>query len=459
MAAENLERVGLLYPAYLSGARVLVPLGLHPGPPTFTNNPELLSLQGFFDPNPAQCDRCKKPFFSHSALPGVGFTLFKACPHGAGPDFPDLYPNKAVATLLGPTKKHQTCLGSVLVIKHAHVAGADTRDMPLLDVLESDIPRLNKLVVRPIDPADEIEQILAALTLQEREEQRQATGNCRCTANWWATCTLSPLRAFHTIPPPYHSPALLVLSLACDQCPAAILRHHQRRRRSDTRTDATRLQKPHLLSVHAGPPQSTSFDSRLVNHACQFSVYDGLFPARAQAASAVYSGHGGSARALHSRNRGRSRPALYVVFRGRDVGLKDTWAEVKQATDHFRFALYQGFDSRSVAAATFQYAQTHGWVSTVDDPTAGRPVARGLVPLPLTPSTTATPPPFLSPREAGGQWYLVYNGIHPGIFPNYLECALNVLGLNRNYFEQVDTFAEAQAKFAAAEQRGDVVSR
>ncbi|KAJ7617994.1 hypothetical protein FB45DRAFT_933082 [Roridomyces roridus] len=145
------ERIVLFYPYFLSGARALTPVELHPGPPTFANNPEILSLSGLFqaEVDPGLCDRCSNRYYHHPTLPDVVFTLFMACTHTA-PDSPALHPNKAVASLLHPKIKHKTCRGSVIVVKHAHthVPGScvSSRKLPIVDVLESDIPHLNVLV-------------------------------------------------------------------------------------------------------------------------------------------------------------------------------------------------------------------------------------------------------------------------------------------------------------------------
>ncbi|KAJ7605002.1 hypothetical protein FB45DRAFT_1042840 [Roridomyces roridus] len=282
-----------------------------------------------------------------------------------------------------------------------------------------------------VDPADEIDDLLAALVLFDL-----ATAPLIAVVNSRPRPTAAPIpsppstpqrHASSAFPAPSTPPPYSAIGIAITD--------------TDTRTPpAYRNRTLYEYTADAESPLRRT-------------------PDWSQAASAAQAGNGGSARALHPRNRRRSKPSVYVVFRGRHVGLMYTWAEVSQVIVHFRFALYQGYHSSSVAAATFQYAQAHGWVSTHDDPTAVRPVPREALPLPMATSATATPPATLSPREARDPWYVVYNGIHPGIFPNYLECALNVLGVDRNFFEHLDTFAEAQAKFAAAQQRGEVVSR
>ncbi|KAJ7626015.1 hypothetical protein FB45DRAFT_1030332 [Roridomyces roridus] len=145
---------------------------------------------------------------------------------------------------------------------------------------------------------------------------------------------------------------------------------------------------------------------------------------------------------------------LFVVFRGRTVGLKNTWAQVQEATSGFRFALFQGYRSRAVAQAAFLHAQQHSWVST-QATLAATPIPAALAPRPLA---TGVPPPPLSRRESGGFWYLVYVGVNPGIFPTHHECALNVLGIDDAAYDKVPLFAEAHAKFERARNAGQVLA-
>ncbi|KAJ7617993.1 hypothetical protein FB45DRAFT_1034231 [Roridomyces roridus] len=250
--------------------------------------------------------------------------------------------------------------------------------------------------MRLFDPVDEIDEILAALTLQERQESRQVIDDAE----------YSESSRTHSSPALCHRTTGVCLSatLALD-------------------------------SLTRSQPRLT--------------------PDWSLAATAVQGGHGGSVRSLHSASKRRRKYKVYVVFRGHHVGLVPTWPQCSQATQQFRFSLFQGYQSSTVAAAAFDYALDHGWVST-QATLATVPVPRASVPGPIAVATGPEPAP-LSRRAVDDLWYIVYRGVHPGIFPTFLECALNVLGYEGAVHESVHTFAEAQAKFARAQRGGEVV--
>ncbi|KAJ7432250.1 hypothetical protein B0H11DRAFT_2260906 [Mycena galericulata] len=161
---------------------------------------------------------------------------------------------------------------------------------------------------------------------------------------------------------------------------------------------------------------------------------------------------GGSVHAVHKAPKRRGTKAAYVVFRGRSIGVKRTWEEVDDATTAFRFALQQGYKSFATAEAAFQHALEKGWTSSASD-WAALPISISSAPLPIANDAASLE---IANREPDDPWYVVYAGVNPGIFPNNLECALNVLGIRGSRHESVRTLAEAQAKFARATDRGEV---
>ncbi|KAJ7439886.1 hypothetical protein B0H11DRAFT_2253420 [Mycena galericulata] len=143
----------------------------------------------------------------------------------------------------------------------------------------------------------------------------------------------------------------------------------------------------------------------------------------------------------------------YVVFRGRTIGVMQSWPEVQAAISGVRFALHQGYPSLDLAKSAF------------DSPTfmAGLLKADPGLPLPLSLSCAPSPvdaeqsaAPTLMHRSPDDPWYVVYAGINPGVFPTNVECALNVLGIRASLHESVPSYAEAKAKFARAKERGEV---
>jgi hypothetical protein len=68
---------------------------------------------------------------------------------GATEDFYRLSPNKAVAKILPETHQDQTCQGNLFVIKHpAPLPGQLNRDLPVIDIVDDDLPHVDELVRR-----------------------------------------------------------------------------------------------------------------------------------------------------------------------------------------------------------------------------------------------------------------------------------------------------------------------
>ncbi|KAJ7251187.1 hypothetical protein B0H12DRAFT_1234256 [Mycena haematopus] len=153
--------------------------------------------------------------------------------------------------------------------------------------------------------------------------------------------------------------------------------------------------------------------------------------------------------------RGPKRLA-YTVFRGRTIGVFDTWVEAEAATSGMRFALHQGYSTRQQAEDAFAFAQGKGWTCESATWTAV-PVSSADAPQPVL-DPTGPRSPLAAQRKTGDPWYVVYAGVNPGIFPTSLECALNVLGIKNALHEKVLGFREAREKFSRAREAGNVVA-
>ncbi|KAJ7201935.1 hypothetical protein B0H12DRAFT_1080921 [Mycena haematopus] len=105
------QRWALLYP-YFGYQRQTASL-LFPPDAVTLRDPNV--LEGNFFASPGACDICPKPHFKHGAIPGASFTVITSCPHHPDlPMYPD-GPNKAVAKILPPSRKHATCIGDFSV--------------------------------------------------------------------------------------------------------------------------------------------------------------------------------------------------------------------------------------------------------------------------------------------------------------------------------------------------------
>ncbi|KAJ6470098.1 hypothetical protein C8R47DRAFT_1222725 [Mycena vitilis] len=111
-------------------------------------NPQL--LDGLVQASPAACRVCLMPHFRIEALPDVSFTLVAACPHHEDVAEHPLHPNNAVANILPHGCADKTCRGNIVVFKHSHPPGnlLDNRALPVVDVVDNDLPHLDAWVSR-----------------------------------------------------------------------------------------------------------------------------------------------------------------------------------------------------------------------------------------------------------------------------------------------------------------------
>ncbi|KAJ7602638.1 hypothetical protein DFH06DRAFT_1351158 [Mycena polygramma] len=153
---------------------------------------------------------------------------------------------------------------------------------------------------------------------------------------------------------------------------------------------------------------------------------------RSEAASAVQASPTSHVRAVRKSKRRGGKPAAYVVFRGRDIGVMHNWPDVVAATSGVSFSLQQGYRTLRLAASphcTFPGAKA--------SPAFGRTQSAGF-------------------RLPDDRWYIVYQGINPGVFGTSVECALNVLGIRDAVHNSADSYLAAKNKFRGAMEKGDV---
>ncbi|KAJ7066044.1 hypothetical protein C8F01DRAFT_1079734 [Mycena amicta] len=153
----------------------------------------------------------------------------------------------------------------------------------------------------------------------------------------------------------------------------------------------------------------------------------------------------------------RKRTVCWTVFRGRTIGVFASWDLAQAATSGFRLAIYHGYSDLTSARQAFDYAEAHHYMAT-------RPQDRGL-PLPLDqiPTSIVTAHGVdearLQPRAPDDLWYIVYQGVNPGIYPTYLEAALNTNGIRLTAHDSRETLSDAITAFEQAQLSGGVVVR
>ncbi|KAJ6503158.1 hypothetical protein C8R47DRAFT_1067270 [Mycena vitilis] len=445
-------------------------------------------LRGYVDCSPAGCSICLKPHVKHPAVPGFSFTILTTCPHHEDIDDFDFFlaPNRAVAALLPPERKHQTCRGNLWVVKHplpSPAAGISNHTLPIVDVLPTDWAHIDELVRRWVVRMYEhaAASALFAFVGNGQHPTHRSVSNPSSAmaaaaarkAGLLAFAGGAILHLYSTLmaqddgPVPVYDLDEIIANLDLeDEIP--------RRRRPVSRTHVTPTQPrpPRARSPSTPPPRYSAVPevTRAVPLTPQIpagspTVYEvGSSPGPtystewSEAASAVQASPTSHVRAVRKSKRRGGKPAAYVVFRGRDIGVMHNWPDVLAATSGVSFSLQQGYRTVPQAEAVFQWADTNGWTccSSAWQP---RPIAPSQAPKPLPLSAGPNPPASDSPlafRHPDDRWYIVYQGINPGVFGTSVECALNVLGIRDAVHNSADSYLAAKNKFRGAMEKGDV---
>ncbi|KAJ7060739.1 hypothetical protein C8F01DRAFT_1253225 [Mycena amicta] len=158
---------------------------------------------------------------------------------------------------------------------------------------------------------------------------------------------------------------------------------------------------------------------------------------------------------IKQKKRKGSKSAAYAVIRGRSVGVFDVWEGpngARQHTERFSFALYSGFPSRTAAQEALDFSINARWAST--DPVLSIPLNR--IPQPVRDEDDLE---GHAPRHQGDPWYVVFVGIHPGLYPASVECLLNVLGVSGASYDSWPSYQQALDEFQDAVDAGNTSSR
>ncbi|KAJ7459122.1 hypothetical protein B0H11DRAFT_1924462 [Mycena galericulata] len=433
-------------------------------------------LDAVFEPNPAACSRCLKPYLKHHALPNFGFSVFTGCTHGTDLEWEKQYPNKCVAALL--PNPLQTCFGCVVVVKHplSTDPAVSNRDLPVLDVEQADIPHLTELVRRvsefrrPKRPTDQCSaapynhaSVHLCLNLRDAGRKKRIIpqpGRAKpdkiicffeiicfspcdpfCLAFFCirslpvlssSSCSASMASGSTTPPLPVYDIDEIIASLTLEE-QAEVERPRRRRRRHARTSDgsSTRVDAPPSTPPRASTP--TPDQPLLVTPSSTPTIYQFSSPTKCG-----YTEHWSEA-AHASQAADTKVRAVRQPRKKRTKNSKKAAEEVEDATSGFRFAIHKGYSSRETAVAAFEHAVSNAWTSTAADWTS-LPVSLTRAPLPIADATTS-PLPDVATR----------NPQDPCV-----ECSLNVLGIHNAVHESVPTFSKAQAKFGRAQRRGEV---
>ncbi|KAJ7669898.1 hypothetical protein DFH06DRAFT_1125307 [Mycena polygramma] len=146
----------------------------------------------------------------------------------------------------------------------------------------------------------------------------------------------------------------------------------------------------------------------------------------------------------------KPRPAAYVVFCGKECGVKYTWEETKPLVHRVSCSIYRGYGTVPDANTAYEYAEARCW-TRVSDSSIVRPI-----PVLPQPSDLAVFNPLHGTEVIDDRRYVVYRGVCPGIYRSLLESQLNTLGVPGQLQESVLGEDLANTNFNAALARGDV---
>ncbi|KAJ7075705.1 hypothetical protein B0H15DRAFT_805995 [Mycena belliarum] len=184
-----------------------------------------------------------------------------------------------------------------------------------------------------------------------------------------------------------------------------------------------------------------------------------------EAAAQTQGVHDAHVRRLMPKKKPRRKKGGYAVFYGRKPGFYKLWEVVDPLVTGVSCALYQGYKDLASAQAAFEYAKSKSWTRVC--------TSRPSSPFPAVPSSAAPIPQV--PNAAGlveprnplhghaeddwspdSSWYVVYAGIHPGVYQSSLECGLNTVGLSCAAFDSARSKQDAIEMYQSALERNEV---
>ncbi|KAJ7049307.1 hypothetical protein C8F01DRAFT_1093494 [Mycena amicta] len=128
---------------------------------------------------------------------------------------------------------------------------------------------------------------------------------------------------------------------------------------------------------------------------------------------------------------------------------------VQAATSGFRFAVFHGYPDIPSAERAYSYALAQGYTTTTaQERGLALPLAR--IPASILGANNSIDEARLLGRSEDEPWYIVYQGVNPGVYPTYLEAALNTNGVRLAAHDSRETLAQAVSAFQEARLRGEV---
>ncbi|KAF7318030.1 hypothetical protein HMN09_00310300 [Mycena chlorophos] len=144
-----------------------------------------------------------------------------------------------------------------------------------------------------------------------------------------------------------------------------------------------------------------------------------------------------------------AKTSVFVVFRGYSIGIKENMREVNASIGDFRGEVFQGYPDTQSAERAFKVASAAGLTSTISLRSGRLPIEVAAAPRPLEPEDLHNND-RLQGRAWNDSWYVCYVGIEPGVYPTWIECAVNAKWAKSGEWEVFRSFGDAYEAYCRA---------
>ncbi|TRM56326.1 hypothetical protein BD626DRAFT_414228 [Schizophyllum amplum] len=154
------------------------------------------------------------------------------------------------------------------------------------------------------------------------------------------------------------------------------------------------------------------------------------------------------------------KPGAYVVFLGQKAGVYTNWDDCRSQVTGIKHNSYLGYKTMNEARAAFEAARGRGLTFSFADATAtvGQHITETRLSIEDLVLCTAFMDDATSVAMApsGHLWYVVFQGVQPGVYRTYHEAMLSTTGLKGAALRSYRGRDEAVGAFKIALESGEV---
>ncbi|KAH8830082.1 hypothetical protein DL96DRAFT_1706917 [Flagelloscypha sp. PMI_526] len=147
-----------------------------------------------------------------------------------------------------------------------------------------------------------------------------------------------------------------------------------------------------------------------------------------------------------------SSSRVYVVFKGHNPGVKREWAQVTREISGYPGALQKKFPTLEIANSVFRRAKALKLVRGDHIPVESPPDLG----IPHTKAEAILQARALDPAVQIRDFYVVSQGIIPGVYASWLEAAANTLAIQDGHADTYLSFEEAVAAWITMKEKGEI---